>query len=137
MTRRGVVHTLDVFLAAVIIVTTLLFASQMPRERDYHEETGLDTVGMQALLGLDSNGTLGRLVDGGDWDGLERALRIVLPTRVSFNLTVIDEQGSVVNTREISNGGVSGRRVESVEYLLTVESNTCPIYRLRLQLGGR
>ena len=136
MTRRGVVHTLDVFLAAVIIVTTLLFASQMPRERDYLEETGLDTVGMQALLGLDSNGTLGRLVDGGDWDGLERALRIVLPTRVSFNLTVIDEQGSVVNTREISNGGVSGRRVESVEYLLTVESNTCPLYRLRLQLGG-
>jgi hypothetical protein len=136
MTRRGVVHTLDVFLAAVIIVTTLLFVSQMPRERDYLKETGLDTVGMQALLGLDSNGTLGRLVDGGDWDGLERALRIVLPTRVSFNLTVIDEQGSVVNTREISNGGVSGRRVESVEYLLTVESNTCPLYRLRLQLGG-
>jgi hypothetical protein len=137
MTRRGVVHTLDVFLAAVIIVTTLLFASQMPRERDYLEETGLDSVGMQALLGLDSNGTLGRLVDSGDWDGLERTLRMVLPTRVSFNLTVIDEQGSVVNLREISNGGVSGRRIESVEYLLAVESSTFPIYRLRLQLGGR
>lgn len=137
MTRRGIIHTLDVFLAAVIIVTTLLFASQMPRERDYLEETGLDSLGMQALLGLDSNGTLGRLVDSGDWDGLERTLRIVLPTRVSFNLTVIDEQGSVVNTREISNGGVSGRRIESVEYLLVVESSTCPLYRLRLQLGGQ
>lgn len=137
MTRRGVIHTLDVFLAAVIIVTTLLFASQMPRERDYLEETGLDSLGMQALLGLDSNGTLGRLVDSGDWDGLERTLRIVLPTRVSFNLTVIDEQGSVVNTREISNGGVSGRRIESVEYLLVVESSACPLYRLRLQLGGQ
>ena len=137
MTRRGVVHTLDVFLAAVIIVTTLLFASQMPRERDYLEDTGIDSLGMQALLVLDSNGTLGRLVDSGDWDGLEMALRAVLPTRVSFNLTVIDEQGTVVNTREISNGGVSGRRVESVEYLLAVESSTCPIYRLRLQLGGQ
>jgi hypothetical protein len=137
MTRRGVVHTLDVFLAAVIIVTTLLFASQMPQEKDYLEETGLDSVGMQALLGLDSNGTLGQLVDSGDWDDLERALRMALPTRVSFNLTVIDEQGSVINTRDISNGGVSGRRIESVEYLLVVESNTCPIYRLRLQLGGR
>ena len=136
MTRRGVVHTLDVFLAAVIIVTTLLFASQMPRERDYLEETSIDSLGMQVLLGLDSNGTLGSLVDRGDWDGLERALRVVLPTRVSFNLTVINEQGSVVNTREISNGGVSGRRVESVEYLLAVESSICPIYRLRLQLGG-
>jgi hypothetical protein len=136
MTRRGVVHTLDVFLAAVIIVTTLLYAAQMPRERDYLEETGLDIVGMQALLGLDSNGTLGRLVDGGDWDSLERALRVTLPTRVSFNLTVIDEQGNVINKREISNGGVTGRRVESVEYLLAVELSTCPLYRLRLQLGG-
>lgn len=136
MTRRGVVHTLDVFLAAVIIVTTLLFASQMPRERDYLDETGLDSVGMQALLGLDTNGTLGRLVDTGDWDGLERVLRMALPTRVSFNLTVADEQGSVVNNREISNGGVAGRRIDSVEYLLVVESSTCPIYRLRLQLGG-
>ena len=135
MTRRGVVHTLDVFLAAVIIVTTLLFASQMPRERDYLEDTGLDSVGMQALLGLDSNGTLGRLVDRADWDGLERVLRMVLPTRVSFNLTVIDEQGIVVNDREISNGGVTGRRIDCVEYLLVVESSTCPIYRLRLQLG--
>jgi hypothetical protein len=136
MTRRGVVHTLDVFLAAVIIATTLLYAAQMPRERDYLEETGLDIVGMQALLGLDSNGTLGRLVDGGDWDSLERALRVTLPTRVSFNLTVIDEQGNVINKREISNGGVTGRRVESVEYLLAVELSTCPLYRLRLQLGG-
>ena len=137
MTRRGVVHTLDVFLAAVIIVTTLLFASQMPRERDYLEETGIDTLGMQALLMLDSNGTLGRLVDAGDWDGLELALRAVLPTRISFNLTVIDEQGAVTNTREISNGGVTGRRIEAVEYLLAVESDIFPLYRLRLQLGGQ
>jgi hypothetical protein len=137
MTRRGIVHTLDVFLAAVIIVTTLLFASQMPRERDYIEETGIDSLGMQALLALDSNGTLGRLVDSGDWDGLERALRAVLPTWISFNLTVMDEQGTVTNTRDISNGGVLGRRIESVDYLLAVESSSCPLYRLRLQLGGQ
>ncbi len=137
MTRRGIVHTLDAFLATVIIVTTLLFASQMPRERDYLEETGIDSLGMQALLVLDSNGTLGRLVDSGDWDGLELALRAVLPTRISFNLTVIDKQGTVTNTREISNGGVTGRRIESVEYLLAVESSSFPLYRLRLQLGGQ
>jgi hypothetical protein len=136
MIRRGVVHTLDVFLAAVIIVTTLLFASQIPRERDYLEESGLDSVGMQVLIGLDSNRTLGMLVDSGDWDGLERILRIVLPTRVSFNLTVMDDGGTVINTREISNGGVYGRKVECVEYLLAVETSRCPIYKLRLQLGG-
>jgi len=35
MSRRGVVHTLDSFFAAVIIVTALLYASQFPRERGY------------------------------------------------------------------------------------------------------
>ena len=137
MTRRGVVHTLDVFLATVIIATALLFAAQMPRERDYLEEPSLNFAGMQALLKLDSNGTLGHLVSSGDWDSLERALRMVLLTRVSFNLTVIDEDGSIVNTQEISNGGVSGRNIECVEYLLAVESDTTPLYRLRLQLGVR
>jgi hypothetical protein len=55
---------------------------------------------------------------------------------VSFNLTVFDEQGYAVNDRFISNGGLLGRNVESLEFLLAVESVSCPMYRLRLQLGG-
>ena len=51
MTRRGVVHTLDVFLAAVIIVTTLLFASQIPRERDYLEEMDLFATELRDRVG--------------------------------------------------------------------------------------
>ena len=136
MSRRGVVHTLDSFFAAVIIVTALLYASQFPRERDYLEDKNLDVMGMQALVRLDGNGTLGRLVDLGSWDDVELVLRVALPTGVSFNLTVLDEQGDTVNTRVISNGGLLGRKIESVEYLLAVESGDCPLYRLRLQLGG-
>jgi hypothetical protein len=136
MSRRGVVHTLDSFFAAVIIVTALLYASQFPRERDYLEDKNLDVMGMQALVRLDGNGTLGRLVDSGSWDDVELALRMALPTGVSFNLTVLDEQGDTVNTRVVSNGGLLGRKIESVEYLLAVESGDCPLYRLRLQLGG-
>jgi len=89
----------------------------------------------QALLKLDSNGTLGRLADGHRWDELERRLRAVLPTGVSFNLTVFDEQGDIVNDRPISNGGIMGRRIESVEFLLAAELEGCPLYKLRLQLG--
>jgi hypothetical protein len=136
MSRRGVVHTLDSFFAAVIIVTALLYASQFPRERDYQEDKNLDVMGMQALVRLDGNGTLGRLVDSGSWDDVELVLRMALPTGVSFNLTVLDEQGDTVNTRVVSNGGLLGRKIESVEYLLAVESSDCPLYRLRLQLGG-
>ena len=136
MSRRGVVHTLDSFFAAVIIVTALLYASQFPRDRDYLKDKNLDVMGMQALVRLDGNGTLGRLVDSGNWDGVELVLRMALPTGVSFNLTVLDEQGDIVNTRVVSNGGLLGRKIESVEYLLAVESGDCPLYRLRLQLGG-
>ncbi len=136
MSRRGVVHTLDSFFAAVIIVTALLYASQFPRERDYLEDKNLDVMGMQVLVRLDGYGTLGRLVDSGNWDDVELVLRMALPTGVSFNLTVLDEQGGMVNTRVVSNGGLLGRKIESVEYLLAVESGDCPLYRLRLQLGG-
>lgn len=136
MSRRGVVHTLDSFFAAVIIVTALLYASQFPRERDYLEDKNLDVMGMQVLVRLDGNGTLGRLVDSGNWDDVELVLRMALPTGVSFNLTVLDEQGDIVNTRVVSNGGLLGRKIESVEYILAVESGDCPLYRLRLQLGG-
>lgn len=136
MNRRGVVHTLDSFFAAVIIVTALLYASQFPRERDNFVNKNLDAIGMQALVRLDGNGTLGRLVDSGSWDDVELGLRMTLPTGISFHLTVLDEQGNIVNDRAISNGGLLGRTIESVEYLLAVASGDCPMYRLRLQLGS-
>ena len=136
MNRRGVVHTIDALLAAAIMTTALLYASQIPRERDITMDLPLDAVGMQALVALENNGTLGRLVNSQSWNELERVLRVALPLGASFNVTVYDEQGAPVNGDVISNGGLHGRTVESVEYLLAVEEGACPLYRVRLQLGG-
>ena len=136
MTRRGAVHTLDAFLAASIIAIALLYAAQTPRERDYIGEETLKAEGMQALIRLNGNGTIGRLVETRSWGDLEQVLRITLSGGVSFNLTVFDEFGSPLNNVTISNGGLIGRTVESLEYLLAVESGVCPLYRIRLQLGG-
>ena len=135
MTRRGAVHTLDAFLAASIIAMVLLYAAQTPRERDYIGEETLKAEGMQALIRLNSNRTLGRLVEARSWGELEQMLRIALPGGVSFNLTVFDEFGSPLNNVTISNGGLIGRTVESLDYLLAVESGVCSLYRIRLQLG--
>jgi len=126
MNRRGVVHTIDALLAAAIMTTALLYASQIPRERDITMDLPLDAVGMQALVALENNGTLGRLVNSQSWDDLERVLRVALPLGASFNVTVYDEQGAPVNGYVISNGGLHGRTVESVEYLLAVEEGPCP-----------
>jgi hypothetical protein len=136
MNRRGVVHTLDTILAAAIISTVLFYASQVPLELDMPTERPLDIWGMQALVGVDRNGTLGRLVDSESWRDLETLLRVALPSGVSFNMTVYNEQGAVVNDCYISNGGLIGRTVVSVYYLVVVPSEGCPMYRLRLQLGG-
>ena len=136
MTRRGVVHTLDTILAAAIISTVLFYATQVPVELNMSSEKPLGVWGMQALVGIDRNGTLGRLVDSESWQDLEELLRVALPSGVSFNVTVYDEQGAVVNDCQISNGGLLGRTVESVDYLVAVQSDECPMYRLRLQLGG-
>ena len=136
MNRRGVVHTLDTILAPAIISTVLFYASQVPLEMDMPSERPLDVWGMQALVGVDNNGTLGRLVDSGSWQDLEELLRVILPSGVPFNVTVYDEQGAVVNDCHISNGGLLGRTVVSVDYLVVVPSDECPMYRLRLQLGG-
>ena len=136
MNRRGVVHTLDTILAAAIISTVLFYASQVPLELDMPSERPLNVWGMQALVGIDSNGTLGRLVDLESWQNLEDLLRVALPSGVPFNVTVYDEQGAVVNDCHISNGGLMGRTVVSVDYLVVVPSDGCPMYRLRLQLGG-
>ena len=134
--RRGMVHSLEAFLAAVIIFTTLLYSTSIPRETDQVEEKPLEALGMEALLRLDGNGTLGRLVEARRWDSLELCLRTVLPSGIAFNLTVLDESGIAVNDRLISNGGLVGRTVVSVEYLVVVEEESCPLYKLRLQLGG-
>jgi len=134
--RRGAVHSLEAFMASIIVFTALLYSTSIPRERDRTEEKPLDTIGMEALLRLDGDGTLGKLVEEQSWDAIERSLRVVLPVGASFNLTVLDDEGSPVNNRPISNGELVGRTVASVEYLIAVESGSCPLYRLRLQLGG-
>jgi hypothetical protein len=136
MNRRGAVHTLDAFFAAAIIATALLYATGIPIERGYMEDKPLEAWGIQALVRLDGNGTLGRLVDARGWEEMERALRIALPVGVSFNVTVFDERGSCLNDRPISNGGLVGRTVKSIEYPIAAVSGACPFYRLRLQLGG-
>jgi len=135
MTRRGAVHILDAFLASLIIATALLYSFQVPLGDIPTETQGLSATGYQVILSLDGNSSLGTLLLSEDWNSIEELLNIALPSGVSYNLTVLDENGFIVNTHPISNGGLKGQNIESVEYLLAVESGGCPIYRLRLQMG--
>jgi hypothetical protein len=133
--NRGAVHTLEAFLAAIIIFTTLLYSNPISYRRDDRTEKSIESVGMEALLSLDCEGALGRLVEARQWNTIEDCLRSVLPSGISFNMTVISEGGATLNDRAISNGGLVGRTVVSIEYALVGESVNCPFYKIRLQLG--
>ena len=135
MIRRGAVHIIDAFLASLLIAAALLYSFQAPLGDVQTVTQGLSATGYQALLSLDGNSSLGNLILNEDWSSMEELFRMILPSGVSFNLTVLDENGFTVNTRPISNGGLKGQNIESVEYLLAVERGDCPLYRLRLQMG--
>ena len=135
MTRRGAVHTIDAFLASLVVTMALLYTFQAPIEPVIHEYSSINAQGYQILLRLDANGTLGNLIDSSSWGEMETLLRVSLPQGVTFNLTVIDENGALVNDRTISNGGLRGRTIESIDYTLAGQSPDCPLYKVRLQLG--
>ena len=133
--RRGVVHTLEALLAAAVLLSALLYSTYIPRDHGGGRDLELESLGLQVLLTLDGDGTLGQLIEARDWAALEESLRASLPSWISFNVTVYDESGRTVNDRPISNGGLVGWRIVSVEYLCAARSGSCPLYRVRLQLG--
>lgn len=133
--RRGAVHTLEALLSAAVLLSALLYSTYIPRDQGGGRSLELEALGLQVLLSIDRNGTLGRLLEDEDWGSLEEYLRAALPSWVSFNVIVYDESGEVVNDHPISNGGLVGWRVVSVDYLCAARSGRCPLYRVRLQLG--
>jgi len=91
-------------------------------------------LGMQALIELDSNGALGKLIDERNWTALGEYLKILLPVGVSYNVTIYDRAMRQINDSTIGNG-LRGQKVVSVEYPCASQSSGCHFYLVRLQLA--
>ena len=135
MSSRGAVHVIDAFLASLIISVALLYTFQAPLGDIQPESHGFSAIGFQAILCLDKNSSLGKLIVNENWNEIEQQFTLALPIGISYNLTIIDENNVIVNDRPVSSGGLREQNIESVEYLLAVEIGECPLYRLRLQIG--
>jgi len=94
----------------------------------------LSTSGMQALVELDSDGTLGKLIDERNWIAITDNLEILLPVGVSYNVTVYDDAMNQINDSTIGNG-LKGQKVVSIEYPCASQSSECHFYLVRLQLA--
>jgi len=137
--NRGQIRVIEALLSAVIIFSALAICSALPPPSDNGNQMTVAAQGMQALVKLDSDGTLGKMIGQGNWTALSDSLQLLLPIGISYNLTVYDQNmqqisARAINSVPISNGNLVGN-VDSVEYLCASQNLQYQYYRLRLQLA--
>ncbi len=133
--RKGQIRTIEALLAGLLIFSALALSAVFSSVRNVDDQEALANVGLNALIKLDENGNLGKLIDQGNWTAIAQALDITLPLGVSYNLTIYSESMQPINEFAISNSGLGSLEVVSVQYLCASQSPQCRCYLLRLQLA--
>lgn len=134
--KKGQIRIIEAFLAIAVIFSALIFTSvTFPSSPDLAKQKSLSRFGMRALIELDVNGTLGKLIAQKNWTAIKQSLDISLPIGVSFNLTIYDENFSAINSQVIQNSNLLGRETVSVQYVGASQSQNIQLFILRLQLA--
>lgn len=133
---RGQIRIIEAFLAVLIIFSSLaitanLNVTQQPAKTNEY----LAAVGLQSLMKLDSDGTLGNLIDSGNWTALRDVLNVVLPAGICFNLTIYDSEMRQINTVDISNGAFASQKISFTEYICASRSPVFHCYIIHLYLA--
>ena len=133
--QKGQIRIIESFLAIAVVFSAVLVSFTFPSSPDFSKQQTLAGLGTQALIKLDTDGTLGDLILQHDWANLKIALDVHLPVGVSFNLTVFDEAGNGVNTEVVQNSNLLGQEVVSVNYVCATRSPTVEFFAIRLLLA--
>jgi hypothetical protein len=133
--NRGQIRIIEAFLAVLVIFSSFAVSSNLTITQNVRKSGDLASVGLQALMMLDSDGSLGRFTDYRNWTAIRDALTTVLPVSMCFNLTIYDDQMHQINDVDISNGALSGQEVASVEYVCASQNATFHCYIICLQLA--
>jgi hypothetical protein len=132
--RRGQIRTIEAFFASILILTTLALVPSQGGVEQTHYNT-LYSVGAQVLVALDSNGMLSSMIEDSDWNALKNCVQSLLPVSLWFNLTVFDENMSILNDVAVSNGGSVNEEIVAVNYVCAASSGNYAVYIVRLQLA--
>jgi hypothetical protein len=133
--NRGQIRIIEAFLAALIIFSSFAVSSNLSIRQNAKKSEDLASTGLQALVKLDSDGSLGKYVDCRNWTALRDSLSIILPAGVCFNLTVYNDQMQQVNTAAISNGGFGSQQIAFVQYVCASQSMVFRCYMIHLHLA--
>lgn len=133
--NSGQIRIIEAFLAIFIIFSAIAISSNLTTKSTSPASNSLASIGMQALLQLDTDGGLAAYITAGNWSGLREALNLLLPAGVCFNLTVYDGQMQQVNIEIISNGGFNSQEITLVKYVCTSQSPGFRVYVVYLYLA--
>ncbi|MGQ9506853.1 MAG: hypothetical protein ACUVTB_03205 [Candidatus Bathycorpusculaceae bacterium] len=133
--NKGQIRIVEAFLSALIIFSAFTISANFTITQNRTKNDDLAAVGLQALIMLDSDGSLGKYIENGNWNVLRDALSLLLPTGVCFNLTVYDDKMQQVNTDVISNGGFGSQQITFVEYVCASQGMTFRCYIIILLLA--
>lgn len=133
--NKGQIRIIEAFLAVLVIFSSFTIFSNLTVTRSVEKSGDLASIGLQALMKLDSNGNLGKFIDSKNWTALRDALDIVLPPSVCFNLTAYDETMNQVNDYAISNGALNSQEVAFVEYVCASQGVVFHCYIIYLHLA--
>ncbi|NWF86857.1 hypothetical protein HXY32_03505 [Candidatus Bathyarchaeota archaeon] len=133
--NKGQIRIIEAFLAVLIIFSSFAVSSNLTIRQSTKRSEYLASVGFQALMKLDSDGSLGKYIDDGNWAALRDAFSMVLPAGICFNLTVYNGQMQQLNNVTISNVGFSSQQIAFVEYLSVTREPSFRCYILHLTLA--
>jgi len=133
--NKGQIRVIEAFLAVLIIFSSFAVSANLSVKQNPTKRDDLASVGLQVLVELDYDGSLGKYIDDGEWSALLDALNLVLPAGVSFNLIVYDDQMNQVNTSVISNGAFSSQEIAFVEYVCASQGLVFKWYLIHLYLA--
>lgn len=133
--NSGQIRIIEAFLAIFIVFSAIAVSANITAKSPSSANNGLASLGMQALLQLDSDGSLAAYITAGNWSGLRESLNLLLPAGVSFNLKVYDNQMRQVNTETVSSGGFSSQEITLVKYVCTSQAPEFRVYVVYLYLA--
>jgi hypothetical protein len=132
--KKGQVRVIEAFFASMLLLSVLTLIPTQSNVKN-SSEPNLSSTAQQVLLTLDANGYLSKLIVNGSWTQIRQCLLSALPPTIWFNLTVFDENNTVLNDLSISNGNSISQETYSFDYLCVSQNPTYVIYLIRLQLA--
>ncbi len=132
---RGQIRVIEAFLAVLIIFSAFTVSANLTVSQNRPPRSNLASAGIEALMKLDSDGTLAHCITDRNWTAFREALCLALSPGTTFNLTVYDEHMQRINEAPVTNGDFNSQDISFVEYVCVSRNPVFNSYIVHLKLA--